>query len=78
MTAQVAWILDMQVADGQLDALKRLMSEMSAATEKYATRFFDLLTPTRFLLYGSPDASVQNALAAFGPTYMTPAAGFFR
>ncbi|HET9065321.1 MAG TPA: antibiotic biosynthesis monooxygenase [Gemmatimonadales bacterium] len=119
MTAHVTWILDMRVADGQLDALTRLMNEMSASTEKhepgtlayewslsadgttchlyeryadsaaamlhiatfgekYATRFMDLLTPTRFLLYGSPDASVRNALAAFGPTYMAPAAGFFR
>jgi len=119
MTAHVTWILDMRVADGQLDALKRLMSEMSAATEtnepgtlayewslsadgttchlyeryadsaaamihigtfgeKYAKRFLDLLTPTRFLLYGSPDQAVQDALAAFGPTYMAPAAGFSR
>lgn len=45
---------------------------------QYATRFFDLLTPTRFLLYGSPDESVRNALAAFGPTYMASVAGFSR
>lgn len=45
---------------------------------KFAERFFALLTPTGFFLYGSPDASVREALAGFSPTIMPSVAGFGR
>ena len=44
----------------------------------FAARFMSLLTPTRCTVYGSPDASVQRALAVLRPTYMGQAAGFHR
>lgn len=46
--------------------------------ERFAARFFALLTPTRFTIYGSPDAAVQGALSASNPTYLGQAAGFHR
>jgi quinol monooxygenase YgiN len=46
--------------------------------EKFAERFMDALEPTRFTVYGSPSAEVQEALAPFGVAYMVPVAGFKR
>lgn len=46
--------------------------------QRFAARFFALLTPTRFTIYGSPDAAVQGALAAMSPMYLGQAAGFHR
>jgi quinol monooxygenase YgiN len=42
----------------------------------FATRFFEILKPTRFVIYGTPSAEVRDAVAAFNPVYMTPLAGF--
>lgn len=55
-------------------------AEIHIATfgEKYAARFMDLLTPTRVILYGSPNAAVRAALAPMGAVYLPPAAGFSR
>jgi len=46
--------------------------------EKFAGPFLEILKPVRFVVYGSPDAAVRDALAAFGPVYMHPAGGFSR
>ena len=46
--------------------------------EKFADQFFDILTPTGFVLYGEPDAAVRDALAGFNPTIMVNADGFRR
>jgi quinol monooxygenase YgiN len=45
---------------------------------QFAGRFFAVLKPVRFVVYGRPNAEVQDALAAFCPTYMQPVGGFFR
>ena len=45
---------------------------------KFAERFMAIVEPTRFVVFGSPDDAVKRALEAFGPTYMTPLAGFAR
>jgi hypothetical protein len=42
----------------------------------FATRFFEILKPTRFVIYGTPSAEVKDAVAAFNPVCMTPLAGF--
>ena len=55
-----------------------VMTHLGAFGEKFASRFLEILAPTRFTVYGSPDASVKEALAGFNPTYMEPAAGFSR
>jgi quinol monooxygenase YgiN len=54
------------------------MAHIQTFGERFAVRFFTLLTPTRFTLYGAPDSAVQGALAAMGPTLMGQAAGFHR
>jgi quinol monooxygenase YgiN len=46
--------------------------------EKFASRFLDILKPVRFVVYGSPSAAVQDALAGFNPVYMEPVGGFSR
>lgn len=45
---------------------------------RFAARFMAVLKPIRLVVYGSPNASVKEALAGFGPTYMESAAGFSR
>jgi quinol monooxygenase YgiN len=47
-------------------------------TSRFMTRFLELLAPTRFVIYGTPDQKVREAVAAFGPLYLAPAAGFRR
>ncbi len=44
----------------------------------FAERFLAAVDPTRFTVYGNPSAELREALGAFGPTYMTPTAGFAR
>ncbi len=54
------------------------MTHIGTFGATYADRFFALLTPHAFLLYGAPDAAVREALAGFGAVQMSPAAGFSR
>jgi quinol monooxygenase YgiN len=42
----------------------------------FATRFFEILKPTRFVIYGTPSVEVKDALAAGNPVYMGPLGGF--
>jgi quinol monooxygenase YgiN len=42
----------------------------------FATRFFEILKPTRFVIYGTPSVEVKDALAAVNPVYMGPLGGF--
>lgn len=46
--------------------------------ERYAARFLDALTPTRFVVYGSPSDAAKRAMAAMQPSYMDAVAGFTR
>ena len=45
---------------------------------KFMTRFFDMLEPKRFTLYGTPSEEVRSALAASQPVIMTQKGGFSR
>jgi hypothetical protein len=36
------------------------------------------LTPTRFVVYGSPTDEVMSAVAAFNPEHVSPLGGFAR
>ena len=72
-------------ADGRLCHTVELYADSSAVLahlgafgEKFAARFLEVLKPVRFVVYGSPSTDVRDALAAFGPIYMQPAAGFRR
>jgi quinol monooxygenase YgiN len=72
-------------ADGKLCHLFERYADSTAAMthiatfgEKFADRFFEILKPVGFTLYGSPSAEVTAALAGFTPTHMARAAGFSR
>ena len=43
---------------------------------KFAARFFEILKPTRVVIYGTPSVEVKDALAAVNPVYMAPLEGF--
>ena len=53
-----------------------LMTHMQLFGENFAKRFFEILKPTRFVIYGTPSAEVKDAVAPFNPVYMTPLADF--
>ena len=55
-----------------------VMAHLGTFGERFAGRFMDILEPTRFVIYGSPNQQVKEALAGFNPTYMDPAGGFSR
>ena len=55
-----------------------VMAHLGTFGEKYAGRFFEILKPVRFVVYGAPDSDVKNALAAFNPEYMQGVGGFSR
>jgi quinol monooxygenase YgiN len=72
-------------SDGTLCHLFERYADSAAAMihiatfgEKYAGRFFEILKPVGFTLYGSPSAEVNAALAGFNPTCMARIAGFSR
>jgi len=55
-----------------------VMEHLGNFGEKYADRFMEIMTPTRFVIYGKPSEAVRNALASFTPLYLMAAAGFSR
>jgi quinol monooxygenase YgiN len=72
-------------SDGTLCHLFERFADSAAALvhiatfgEKFAGRFFEILKPVGFTLYGSPNADVAAALAGFNPTHMARMAGFSR
>lgn len=54
------------------------MTHLGAFGERFAGRFLEILKPVRFIVYGSPNTAVREALAAFGPVYMQTLGGFSR
>jgi quinol monooxygenase YgiN len=55
-----------------------VMVHLAKFGEDYAERFFGMLSPTRFTIYGSPSQLVKDALSVFEPSYMKLADGFTR
>lgn len=55
-----------------------VLTHLGTFGARFAGRFFDALTPTRFTVYGSPTTAARDALAGLNPAYMEPAAGFQR
>ena len=53
-----------------------IMNHMQSFGPKFFERFFEILKPTRFVIYGTPSAEVKDAVAPFNPVYMTPLADF--
>lgn len=55
-----------------------VLEHLAHFNDQFAARFLEILTPTRFVIYGDPNETVRDALAPFTPTYMQFAAGFAR
>ena len=53
-----------------------IMTHLQSFGANFATRFFEILKPTRFVIYGTPSVEVKDALAASNPVYMAPLGGF--
>jgi quinol monooxygenase YgiN len=53
-----------------------IMNHLQLFGANFATRFFEILKPTRFVIYGTPSVEVKNALAASNPVYMASLGGF--
>lgn len=49
-----------------------------AAFGAVAERFMAAVTPTRFVVFGSPSDELKSAAAAFNPEYLAPIGGFAR
>ena len=54
------------------------LTHIGTFSSKFAARFFDILEPKRFVLFGTPNAEVREALAPGGAEIVTQAAGFSR
>jgi quinol monooxygenase YgiN len=54
------------------------IAHLSAFGEKFAQRFLATVDPTRVSVYGTPSDEAKQALAAFGPAYLTPLGGSAR
>jgi quinol monooxygenase YgiN len=72
-------------ADGKLCTLFERYLDSDAAMihigtfgKKFAGRFFEILKPLRFTIYGTPSPAVKDALAASNPVYMQSVGGFSR
>lgn len=71
--------------DGKLCHIFELYSNSAAVMvhlakfgDQYAERFFQVLSPVRFVIYGSPSQLVKNALSIFEPAYMKMVDGYRR
>jgi quinol monooxygenase YgiN len=53
-----------------------IINHMQSFGPKFSERFFEILKPTRFVIYGTPSAEVKDAVAPFNPVYMTRLADF--
>jgi quinol monooxygenase YgiN len=53
-----------------------VMTHMQLFGANFSARFFEILKPTRFVIYGTPSAEVKDALTAVNPVYMPPLGGF--
>jgi quinol monooxygenase YgiN len=58
-------------SDAMIDHVRGFM-------EKWAGRFTECVTPTRFTVYGDPSEAARELLAPFGGTYLRPWGGFAR
>ena len=53
-----------------------IMNHLQLFGANFATRFFEILKPTRFVIYGTPSVEVKDALTASNPVYLASLGGF--
>ena len=54
------------------------LTHMGTFGSKFAPRFFDILDPRRFTLFGTPNETVREGLASAHPEIVTQLGGFNR
>jgi quinol monooxygenase YgiN len=54
------------------------LAHMATFGEKFAARFMEAVTPTRFTVLGSPSPQLMEAIAPIGALVHTPVDGFHR
>lgn len=55
-----------------------LLTHLATFGERFAQRFLDILTPTRFVVYGTPTPAAREGLAGLEPIYFGNLSGFSR
>jgi len=55
-----------------------VLTHLATFGQRFASRFLEALKPVRFVVYGTPSAAVQSALASLNPVYMRSVGGFSR
>jgi quinol monooxygenase YgiN len=55
-----------------------LVTHFKGFLENFAERFMAAVDPTRFFVYGAPNAEAREFLAESNPTYLGPFGGFVR
>ena len=55
-----------------------VLTHLGSFGANFAQRFLAIMKPTRFTVYGAPNAAVREALAGFGPVFMNTVGGFGR
>lgn len=55
-----------------------VLAHVATFSEKFAGPFLEILSPVRFVVYGSPSPDVRNALVDFRPAFMETVSGFSR
>ena len=55
-----------------------VVAHFQAFFASFQKRFFDLVKPTAFVIYGPASAKVRDMLKGDNPTYMMPVEGFTR
>jgi quinol monooxygenase YgiN len=53
-----------------------MVSHLQLFGPKFGARFFEILKPTRVVVYGTPSEQLKEALAEANPVYMAPLGGF--
>lgn len=79
-TLSYAWYVS---ADGRTVAIYERYADDAAVLahqatfgERFAERFLEAMTPTRYTVFGAPGAEVREALSGFNPSYLQPFGGF--
>jgi quinol monooxygenase YgiN len=57
---------------------EEMITHVNGFMAKWAGRFMECVTPTRFTVYGDPSKAARELLAPFGGKYLAPWGGFAR
>jgi quinol monooxygenase YgiN len=55
-----------------------ILTHLENFGKNFAGRFFDVVAPTKFYVYGTPNEEAKKGLAVLGPVYFKQVGGFRR